>query len=147
MSPDWKGTRKKNEEITVSRRVLREYYEYLRDQDRQKQEERIREVCEKEPLMKEVLELEKGVNFSSLTAGGQEARKVRAAARKHRAEIEAEKRDLLRSRGYPEDYLEMKYVCRKCKDTGTDNEGRSCTCVKQRAEEAYRWNIKRNQTR
>lgn len=147
VSPDWKGTRKKNEEITVSRRVLREYYEYLRDQDRQKQEERIREVCEKEPLMKEILELEKGVNFSSLTAGGQEARKVRAAARKHRAEIEAEKRDLLRSRGYPEDYLEMKYVCRKCKDTGTDNEGRSCTCVKQRAEEAYRWNIKRNQTR
>lgn len=148
VSPDWNGSGKARDKRTmVSRRVLKEYYEYIRQRDRDKLNERIREVCRREPLMEELLELENGVNSTSLAAAVKEGREGRAAARKRRRQIEEEKKKLLTARGYAEDYLDMHYLCSKCKDTGTDDEGRSCDCVKQRAEEAYRWNIRRNQTR
>jgi DNA replication protein DnaC len=42
----------------------------------------------------------------------------------------AEKKQLLKNSGYPVDYLEPIYTCKKCKDTGyTDNQ--KCTCYKQ----------------
>ena len=54
-------------------------------------------------------------------------------------------RSLLVKNGYPEDYLERKFRCETCRDTGYTDEGRVCTCAKERAEEAYRWIQKRNQ--
>ena len=47
------------------------------------------------------------------------------------ADVSLQKKMLLREAGYPEDYLEMKYDCPICHDTGyVDNE--KCSCFKQR---------------
>lgn len=48
-----------------------------------------------------------------------------AALRKHRT-------DLLKSAGYPEDYLQPIYTCPDCKDTGSIN-GQHCHCFTQQA--------------
>ena len=45
-----------------------------------------------------------------------------------------EKKMLLTKAGYPEDYLEMKYYCGTCKDTGfveSENGFRKCACYRQ----------------
>ena len=47
------------------------------------------------------------------------------------AALSAEKKKLLVGNGYPEDYLEVKYDCRDCKDTGYIGSDK-CRCLKQR---------------
>lgn len=37
----------------------------------------------------------------------------------------------MRACGVPKDALEIRYVCKKCKDTGTLPDGRSCDCYRQ----------------
>lgn len=44
--------------------------------------------------------------------------------------LEAKKTVLLKNAGYPEDYLETKYVCPDCRDTGFID-GKKCHCFKQ----------------
>lgn len=43
---------------------------------------------------------------------------------------QARRKKLLLTAGYPENYLETKYVCEKCKDTGIAG-GKTCDCFKQ----------------
>lgn len=40
-------------------------------------------------------------------------------------------RSLLRSNGYPEDYLDVHYRCDVCRDTGFDETGKMCECMKR----------------
>ena len=61
-----------------------------------------------------------------------------------RNKLEKKKRELLLQSGYPEDYLEKKYRCEKCRDAGITDDGQFCSCTRQRIEEAYEWNLKRN---
>ena len=42
-------------------------------------------------------------------------------------ELQRKMRELLRSHGYPEDYLDPIYNCKKCHDTGMGENGR-CSC-------------------
>lgn len=41
------------------------------------------------------------------------------------------KREILSSHGYPEDYLEIRYLCPICGDTGFDSSGKRCSCFVQ----------------
>lgn len=52
-----------------------------------------------------------------------------------RNNIEAQNyiRQILVSKGFSEDYLEIKYTCSACNDTGFNKEGRRCTCFEQLA--------------
>lgn len=124
----------------VSKRVLKEYYDCIRSEEDKKRQSRIDEVSGRIPEIRKVqadiAELNRAV--VSLTPGP-DARANRQRLREQRRELEDEKRRLLIRSGYPEDYLERRYRCQKCKDTGYTDEGRVCTCCKERAEEAYRW--------
>ena len=64
-----------------------------------------------------------------------------AALRRHNLELQRERRELLRSAGYPEDYLEIAYTCPICKDTGIAGYHR-CRCMEEalRAEAQDRLN-------
>ncbi len=42
-------------------------------------------------------------------------------------------REILSSKGYPEDYLDIKYHCSNCRDTGFDDNGTRCICFKELA--------------
>jgi DNA replication protein DnaC len=45
--------------------------------------------------------------------------------------LSGEIKELLTANGYSADYLEPPYVCSKCSDTGYDESGRQCSCLRK----------------
>ena len=124
----------------VSRKVLRDYYDYIKNEGEKNRKARIAEVLKRIPEMKDLFSAETQINSLVITMKpGPDAKERRQRLRTRRQEIEDKKKELLTENGYPEDYLERKYRCDICKDTGYTDEGRVCTCAKDRAEEAYEW--------
>ena len=133
------------ESAKVSRKVLRDYYTYLRDEEDIRYKERVAEVKEAVPAIRNLFAEETRINSEVITMNpGPEARERRQRMKERRQELENSKRRLLKQNGYPEDYLERKFRCETCRDTGYTDEGRICTCAKDRAEEAYKWIQRRN---
>ena len=130
----------------VSRKVLRDYYEYIRNEEEAAHRNRVAEVTDALPAMNDIFSAEARLNSAVITMKpGPDAKEKRQQLKNRRQELEESKKELLTSNGYPEDYLERKYRCSICRDTGYTDEGRVCTCAKERAEEAYKWIQKRNQ--
>ena len=130
----------------VSRKVLRDYYEYIRNEEDAAHRNRVAEVTAALPSMNDIFTAEARLNSAVITMKpGPDAKEKRQQLKIRRQELEESKKELLTSSGYPEDYLERKYRCSICRDTGYTDEGRVCTCAKERAEEAYKWIQKRNQ--
>ena len=128
----------------VSKKVLREYYEFVRQESEKLQDARIDEVCGKVLALRDLFEFENRLNAEMMsTAVTPENREQRLLMRKQRKELEIEKKTLLREHGYSEDYLDRKYRCSVCKDTGITDDGRVCACSEARAREAYKWNQER----
>lgn len=124
----------------VSRKVLSDYYEYIRTTDETAREWRIDEVLSRVPEMRDVFDAEANINSRLLSikpgsAGLDERQRLRA----ERIAIEESKKQLLTANGWPADYLNRKYRCETCKDTGYTDEGMVCGCAKERAAEAYEW--------
>lgn len=53
--------------------------------------------------------------------------------KKNNLEAQEYIRQILVSKGYPEDYLEIKYSCSNCRDTGYGDDGRRCSCFTELA--------------
>ena len=130
---------KTEEASPVSRKVLADYYEYIRMTDENEQKARVGEVMLKVPEMKKLFEEESRLNgrMLSLRPGGDLDSRQRLRA--ERIEIEERKKQLLAENGFPAGYLNRKYRCDICKDTGYTDEGMVCSCCRQRAAEAYDW--------
>ncbi len=128
----------------VSRKVLREYFEHIRDEEERAYADRIREASSRIPGMAELLDRESELNRDAmnLMIGG--SSEDRARMREERNNIAETKKSLLASEGYPADYLERRYRCNICKDSGYTDEGTVCTCCRARADEAYLWNLERD---
>lgn len=130
-----------NNEAVVSKKVLKEYYDYVRSESekefREHQEHIYKEIAE----IRELMDLENRINseMMSLNLGSGNA-EHKQELREQRKELEREKRSLLVRNGYSEDYLDRKYKCYLCKDTGLTDEGKVCSCTKERAKEALEWN-------
>ena len=106
-------------------------------------EARIAEINQKLPQIKEINDAiyNSGKQLIAMIAGndkGDIKEKIEKLKRDNLGAQAMAKRILV-SNGYPEDYLERKYKCDICRDTGYTDEGRVCTCAKERAEEAYEW--------
>ena len=128
------------ETARVSRKVLRDYYEYIRNEEEQQHRDRITEVTNRIPEFKEIFSAETQVNSQMIALKpGSDMKFKRAALRDKRDELTDRKKVLLAENGYPEDYLDRKYRCAVCRDTGYTDEGMICTCARERAEEAYEW--------
>lgn len=128
----------------VSRKVLADYYEYIRDKDERAREARLREVLSMIPEMKEVFEAESRVNSKMLSLRpGADNLDARQRLRTERIAIEERKKQLLAESGFPGDYLTRKYRCGICRDTGYTDEGMVCSCCKERAAEAYKWHTEK----
>ena len=124
----------------VSRKVLSDYYEYIREESEREQKARIKECREKIPDMNRVYEAENAVNSKLLSLRpGDENKDLRQSLRAERLRIEEARKSLLEAYGFPPDYLSRKYRCAKCRDTGYTDEGMVCSCARERAEEAYKW--------
>lgn len=124
----------------VSRRVLNDYYKHIRDEEERSCLERRNAVTSRLKEMKDLFEAERevGMKLISLKPGSNDSG-IRQKLRAERIGIEERKRQLLEENGFPGDYLDRKYRCSKCRDTGYTDEGMVCSCCRQRAEEAFRW--------
>lgn len=97
-----------------------------------KVEERRREVAEKHP---ELLMIEREMSQAGLAAmkamgmGANRVSYLEKLKNKSLA-VQAERIELLKHAGYPEDYLEHHYECEQCKDRGFV-EGVTCSCYKK----------------
>ena len=105
-------------------------YNQKQFQNKHDQDKRIEEVHKKVPAIKEMEEVITGKaveRAKCLLDGDQEA------GRRLKAEVEdlrEQKKVLLKAYGYPEDYMEMHYSCKDCRDTGY-YEGRKCHCFRK----------------
>ena len=124
----------------VSRKVLAEYYEYIRAQGEKEQQARRAEVLQKLPEMRAVFDKESSLNSRMLSIRpGPADLDARQRLRVERLATEEKKKIILTENGYPADYLERRYLCDICRDTGYTDEGMVCSCCRQRAKEAYKW--------
>lgn len=109
--------------------IMRIYHQ-RQFRNRQDQDERLREVYEKVPQVEALTD--------EITAAMAQAGRYmlkgdpdRAAAMKQEAARLKEQKALYMARnGYPADYLDMKYHCPLCRDTGRVD-GQKCHCFKQ----------------
>jgi len=124
----------------VSRKVLADYYEYIRDTDEKARDARIEEVLAKVPEIGKLFDAENRINRKLLSIRpGPESLDERQRLRAERIATEEQKKQLLTVNGWPADYLSRKYRCGKCRDTGYTDEGMVCSCCRERAAEAYEW--------
>ena len=124
----------------VSRKVLADYYEFIRNEDEKAREARVAEVLRKVPGVRELFEAESSVNSRMLSLRpGADNLDARQRLRAERLEIEENRKRLLAGNGFPSDYLTRKFRCNVCRDTGYTDEGMVCSCCRERAAEAYRW--------
>lgn len=98
--------------------------------NRHEQEHRIAEVYRRIPVIKELddaISTRAVASARRLLEGDKDALKE---LRSEIADLREQKSVLLKSAGFPADYMEMRYRCRDCKDTGYA-EGVKCHCFRQ----------------
>ncbi len=90
-----------------------------------------------------ILEIDRALSLTGLSvykaslAGTDGLEERIANIKKENMELQATKREVLKSEGYPEDYLDIKYSCDKCDDTGYVGVN-MCSCMKKAlVKEAY----------
>ncbi len=54
-----------------------------------------------------------------------------APIRKRNEDLVNKRRAIITSLGYPENYTEPPYTCGSCQDTGKDEHGKTCSCMKE----------------
>ena len=120
------GSRK---ELTTS--DITGYYSFLRMTEEQEAEQRRQEVYDKVPRIKEI---EKEINgysaeLSKIIISNRVDRKQASDTIKHKVEsLSTEKAFLLTDNGFELDYMDIKYTCPYCKDTGILETGERCQC-------------------
>lgn len=105
-------------------------YAAVRTEEEENQKKRKAEIYKRIPR---ISELETQMSRNSLNVARihlKNEENPEAEIKKLRAEnlnLRQEKMELLVSHGYPMDYMDLKYKCRKCNDTGFIS-GKKCTC-------------------
>ena len=110
------------------------HYDEIREKNRAAQSARTEEIYWKIP---EIIALDDETASRSLDAAKLRVADPDADLTSYQAEMQritARKHALLAASGYPADYLELRYDCQICKDTGFV-EGRHCVCFDRAAAE------------
>jgi DNA replication protein DnaC len=109
--------------------IMREY-DQRQYRARREQEARIRQVEAKIPQMKQ---MEEEIGRTALRQARRALNKEPGALEKCRQELEElreQKAALLEASGFPADYMEIRYACPACRDTGFVN-GKKCACFRK----------------
>lgn len=123
----------------ISRMRVMEYYGQLREQAEARAAMAREEVYERVPriraLDEELREGTKSLTEALLSGRGDREGRL-ATIRRGIREREEEKARLLTEHSIPIDYMNVRYRCNRCKDTGLLDSGSLCECYMQVAEEA-----------
>ncbi|MFC2661538.1 MAG: DnaD domain protein [Eubacterium sp.] len=134
-----KQKRDVNARKPVTQAVLNQYYEYLRRTEEKEAQERLQEVYEKIPRIKEIDEETRQLS-SDLTKAMLQGRDSEEAGKRAQMDRLAEERAvLLTDHNYDMGYTDIHHRCEKCGDTGITDLGEQCTCVEERMKEAEVW--------
>lgn len=112
---------------------IMEEYEKLQNEAKAKQKERIEKVYSKIPRIKEIDdEIKKlGISMAMAVVSGEQAEKIIQETKEKITNLKIEKGELLSFYKISLDYMEIKYKCEKCKDTGFIG-SEKCSCFKQK---------------
>lgn len=109
--------------------------EYEKQQDIDKNEllNHKSEIYKKIPRIKDIDNLIEriGLDIAMSAFKGIDIESYISEKKKEITDLKVEKSELLSSRNYPVDYLDLKYKCSKCKDTGYIG-NKKCSCFKQK---------------
>lgn len=115
------------------------YYQYLRDkatsEANQRREEVVRNIPAMEKLDEEMRQCSVGLS-RVMVSGGTDKEQQIGRLKKQMDQITRQKAALLTEYNLPSDYMDVKYTCSLCKDTGTKDSGEQCECYLQRSKEA-----------
>lgn len=119
--------------------IIKEY-EKLQETAKQEQQRRINEIYIKIPRIKEIDEQISSIGFKIATSiMSKDIENVEEYIKMQSEKItdlKIEKTELLSRYGYPIDYMDIKYKCKKCKDTGFI-ENKYCSCFRQKLINKY----------
>ncbi len=95
---------------------------------------RTKELYSAVPALSEIDDEVSKASISSITAifNGADIAEASANSRRKLSQLKERRLQLMKSAGFPEDFLEPPYDCPDCKDTGFIN-GKRCHCFKQAA--------------
>ena len=113
---------------------IAEYYELLREKDEREAAKRRAEVYERLPQMKELDDEENrlGAGLSRIVVSDRiDKKETIEKLREQIEDISAQKAFLLTDNGFELDYMDIKYECPKCKDTGMLETGERCPCHRE----------------
>ncbi|SEG01277.1 DNA replication protein DnaC [Caloramator fervidus] len=112
---------------------IMEEYEKLQNEAKIKQKERIEKVYSKIPRIREIDEQIKklGIQMAISIINGEDPEKIMKETKEKITNLKIEKGELLSFYNIPLDYMEIKYKCEKCQDTGYIG-SEKCSCFKQK---------------
>lgn len=114
------------------RKIMLEY-QYKRDKNQDLLDSRIKEVYENFPDIKYISDEIKKNGLKMAKSVLENLPKEGFLSMENRQkELIRKKEELMNQYGITQDYLEMKYECNKCEDTGFLKNGSKCNCLKQR---------------
>lgn len=126
----------------VSMTVVNQYYKYLQTSAEEEAEERRKKVYRAVPAIAEIEEEMGRLNMeiSRMIISQRSDKEAQMNKIQSRMDyLTQEKAFLLTENNFELDYMDVKYRCSLCKDTGIDDDGGRCECVKQRTKEAESW--------
>lgn len=121
----------------VSGQTLEDYYSYLRESAETAAEQRREEVYGKAPEIKQIEEELGQLNIKRIRLLLMKQDDSELAGRMN--SLEEEKAFLLTENGFDMNYMEPRFRCKICKDTGVTADGSRCSCVAERLQEAEIW--------
>lgn len=113
---------------------IMKYYEALRLKDEEEAEARRAQVYEKVPRIRDI---EREINTSSaeiskiIISDRVDRKKAMEEIRTRVDSLNMEKAFLLTDNGFEMDFMDIKYRCPKCKDTGMLETGEKCQCFRE----------------
>ena len=132
----------KDETGEVTQKHVGEYYDFIREKAEREAKERKEEVYTAIPEIKKLDDQMKN-NYISLTktalGGGADKNEAMNRLKAENEKIRERIKSLLTKNRVPVDYMEVRYKCPLCKDTGMTDEGIRCQCYIEREKEAAQW--------
>lgn len=125
------GNLKGGKRTDVTTGEVSKYYEMLREKEEQEAEKRRAEVYRKVPRIKEIEETlsASAAEMAMLIVSNRaDKNQISEKMRRKTEELNIEEAFLLTDNGFDVDYMEVKYTCDKCKDTGVLESGERCQC-------------------
>jgi DnaD/phage-associated family protein len=136
------GIKGAGSEKGINASVVLKYYDVIREKAQSDAVARKQEVYTLLPDIKEIDEEIRslGMRLSKIMVSG--ASNAKEQLGKFKVKIDSlseEKAFRLTENNFPVDYMETRYKCDKCKDTGIDDMGGRCSCFDERLGEAETW--------